>query len=205
MYQLSTSYTFRIQSIHFFLLLNFMLSVSSSLYAQHKDSLANDLKIRTILNRVLIGDVMKWVNRELPPFELLDTDSTTITNYELKGKPTVLNFWTTNCEFCQSDIDQIVKLKTQFRDSVNFVVISIQDLSSTLDFVSHNPTDLMFLVEGRDFANELVQCKLPMTFILDKTTKVIDIKRWMPDDSEAESYPSPLCNPKELLHSLLKL
>jgi len=167
------------------------------------DSLAYDLKIRRVLNKVMVGDAMKWVNRELPHFELYTSDCELVTTKDLRGKPTVLTFWSQKCERCLEDLKKIEALRVEFGEQVHFISISIGDMNASWEFLEAHPLNMVCLADDQDYAGTLTQNSFPMTFILDKETKVADLKRWMPTDEERVNSPSLLCDPGALLRSLL--
>jgi thiol-disulfide isomerase/thioredoxin len=45
------------------------------------------------------------------------------------GKPLLVNFWATWCDPCREEFPDLVKLHTAYRDRVDFVTVSIDDLA----------------------------------------------------------------------------
>ena len=47
----------------------------------------------------------------------------------LKGKPIVINFWTTWCTYCRQEMQTLEKVYNEYKDKVEFVLIDVLDSS----------------------------------------------------------------------------
>lgn len=45
------------------------------------------------------------------------------------GKPLLVNFWATWCEPCREEFPDLVKLNADYKDKIDFVVVSLDELS----------------------------------------------------------------------------
>ncbi|MBI4211645.1 MAG: cytochrome c-type biogenesis protein CcmH [Deltaproteobacteria bacterium] len=66
------------------------------------------------------------IQKPAPTFSLLTLDGKTMTLEELKGKPIVLNFWSTWCGPCLDEHRVIMSARTQFPD-VQFLAVLYED------------------------------------------------------------------------------
>lgn len=64
---------------------------------------------------------------EVPDFQFTDTQDNVIHFEDLKGKPTVINFWATWCGFCVAEMADFNKIIAEYEDKVNFVMLDVVD------------------------------------------------------------------------------
>jgi cytochrome oxidase Cu insertion factor (SCO1/SenC/PrrC family) len=89
----------------------------------------------------------------LPPFNILLQDSTTIFNtYNIKeGKPTVLFFFSPDCEHCQMVTDSLVKYMPQMK-AADFYMFTFMPLTELRPFAEKKHlNDLKNVVVGKDY------------------------------------------------------
>jgi len=67
------------------------------------------------------------INNPAPDFELATVDGKTFSSKSLKGKPTLLNFWSTWCEPCKLEHELLQEASKFYGDRVQFVGIVYQD------------------------------------------------------------------------------
>lgn len=58
-------------------------------------------------------------------FTMTTADNKTVTLDELKGKPIVLNFWSSNCGPCRSEMPELQSAYEKYGDRINFVMVDI--------------------------------------------------------------------------------
>ncbi len=89
----------------------------------------------------------------LPPFKILLQDSATIFNtYHIKkGKPTVLFFFSPDCEHCEMVTDSLLKYMPRMREA-DFYMFTFMPLSELRPFVKrHHLDELKNVVLGKDY------------------------------------------------------
>jgi thiol-disulfide isomerase/thioredoxin len=64
---------------------------------------------------------------EIPPLTMTTLDGKTITNKDLAGKVTLINFWATWCAPCRAEIPDLVKLQEKYRDHLVIVGVVSED------------------------------------------------------------------------------
>lgn len=63
----------------------------------------------------------------IPPLTMKTIDGRTITNKDLAGKVTLINFWATWCAPCRAEIPDLVKLQEQYRDHLTIIGVVSED------------------------------------------------------------------------------
>jgi peroxiredoxin len=72
-----------------------------------------------------------------PDFTLIDHNQKSVKLDDYRGKPIVLNFWTTYCEGCLSEMDMIPSMVEKFGNRVHFISIAADKyFSKMLYFIS---------------------------------------------------------------------
>lgn len=62
-----------------------------------------------------------------PDFTMTDPDGNSIRLSDLRGKPTVLNFWASWCPPCQSEMPDFDSAFKQYGEDINFVMLNVTD------------------------------------------------------------------------------
>jgi thiol-disulfide isomerase/thioredoxin len=94
----------------------------------------------------------------------------------LKGKPSIINFWFTNCPPCIEEIPDLYKLKKEFGDSVNFIAITFDSRKKVEKFLKKRPYfDFMHITDSQKSINKLKIESFPMTFILNQNGEIINL------------------------------
>ncbi|OXA81308.1 Thiol-disulfide isomerase or thioredoxin [Flavobacterium aquidurense] len=137
------------------------------------DSVIKEVKV-TFLNpftkhKKKIGtvfEIQKFKNKEGKNYD---------ENY-LKGKPTLINFWGINCAPCITELPDLDSIKQQFKGSVNFVAMTTDSAADVEIFLKKYKFEFEQIIDS-DFVllKELKINALPMTMILDKNGKILDI------------------------------
>src|SRR5690606_4278504 len=93
-----------------------------------------------------------------------------------KGKPTVINFWFTNCPPCIEEVPDLYKLKKEFGDSVNFIAITFENQKTVEKFLKKHPKfNYNHITDGKKPINELKIKSYPMTFLLNKDGEIVNV------------------------------
>ena len=65
--------------------------------------------------------------KQMPDLTMTTLDGTTITTEELKGKVVIVNFWATWCLPCRTEIPDLIKLQTQYKDHLVILGVLSED------------------------------------------------------------------------------
>jgi cytochrome c biogenesis protein CcmG/thiol:disulfide interchange protein DsbE len=107
-------------------------------------------------------------------------------NY-LKGKPSLITFWSINCSPCIKEFPDLNRIQQEFKKAVNFVAITIDSRSEVENFLKNHKfefeqiTDSMF-----QLLNELKINALPMSIVLDKNGTILNVYGGLITDNEKE-------------------
>jgi peroxiredoxin len=97
-------------------------SILSLLRTISKDSKYNE-------NKTVAEDMIRFLTKlrvgtPAPQFTLIDRNQKKVSLKDFLGKPVVLNFWTTYCTGCLTEMDLIKPLYDKYKDKVSFISIS---------------------------------------------------------------------------------
>lgn len=95
---------------------------------------------------------------------------------ELKGKMTVINFWSTTCEPCIEELPYLNRLSEIFKDKVNFIAITYDRREKVDQFLPKHSFNYKQITEAaEEMKNYFVQIKIPLTFIVDRKGNIREI------------------------------
>lgn len=95
---------------------------------------------------------------------------------ELKGKMTVINFWSTTCEPCIEKLPYLNRLSEIFKDKVKFIAITYDRREKVDLFLPKHPFNYKQITEAaEEMKNYFVQIKIPLTFIVDRKGNIREI------------------------------
>ena len=94
------------------------------------------LKVFLVLTVIILVnfDISFGKNKTAPKFELQSENDTVVSLEDLKGKPTLLVFFSSTCHTCKKELPLLSKFKQKYKDKVNFYAIVIDtDDKSRID------------------------------------------------------------------------
>jgi thiol-disulfide isomerase/thioredoxin len=115
-----------------------------------------------------------------PVSSLVTLDNKPITINDLKGKPTLINFWFANCKPCIEEMPVLNKIKEQFKDRVNFVAITYETKEKVLDFLKKYNYTFTQIAGARKFIDKLKMNSYPVNVFLDKNGIAKEIENGIP-------------------------
>jgi cytochrome c biogenesis protein CcmG/thiol:disulfide interchange protein DsbE len=113
------------------------------------------------------------IGKPAPDFTLpmLDADGATLRLSELRGKPTLLNFWATWCDSCRVEHPILVSLSRTFEGRVNFVGVAYLDTEPKLRgwLAAHGGMAFPTLIDvGSTAAVAFGVGRLPESYLIDQ-------------------------------------
>ena len=154
----------------------FLFSISLS-FSQDKDSLRLEtlksdylkefLKQQKLLQQKEQESLQRLLQNELPNFSLPLLNGGNLWSETLRGKPTVINFWNSNCQACIDETPTLNELKKQYGGQVNFIAITFDSKKEVLDFLSDVPFHYTHIIEAKAYTQQLSFWRYPKTFVLD--------------------------------------
>ena len=125
-----------------------------------------------------------FLDKKLPYFNLPDLCGKITTSDQLLGKPTLINFWFTNCGACIAEIPELNKLVEKYKDEVNFIAFSLDDADSVKKFLTDVPFNFTHIPSASDYIVKKLMIKgYPLNYFLDRNGYVTAIKNTMPAES----------------------
>lgn len=104
-----------------------------------------------------------------------DNEGKKISENQLVGKPTILNFWFTRCTPCIAELPYFNKLKTKFGNKLNYVAITFDSKTKVDKFLKKTDFDFLHITDSRKQINDLEINAYPMTYILNNEGKIYEI------------------------------
>jgi peroxiredoxin len=138
-------------------------------------------------------DTSPAVGNYAPPFELKDLSGKTIRLSDYKGKLILLNFWSTQCAPCRTELPSLSRLAAVFRNAdVAVLTVSI-DVSDkpVRDFIEANKIVLTVLRDGDKevFFDHYAGPMLPVSYLIDRRGIIVEIvagpRAWDSPDTQA--------------------
>ena len=126
---------------------------------------------------LLIFATFSYAKGIIPKFELKDENGKVITREDLKGKPSVLIFWSLHCHSCKKELPIMNKFYKQYKDKVNFyaVVIDTSDPKKVKEKKKDWDFDIPVLLNGRDIMYKYRIFGVPITYFVNKDLTVYKI------------------------------
>lgn len=112
----------------------------------------------------------------LPSFSLpVAGASTRVTDRDLAGKITVLDFWATWCGPCRTSLPKVDALATRYEGRVDFYAVNAdnEDPAEVLAFRDALGLKMPVLLDGMGLMGKLGSHSLPTTVILGRDGKVV--------------------------------
>ena len=131
---------------------------------------------------------------EAPAFDLVVMGSgERVRSEDLRGRPTVLNFWATWCGPCRSELPDLAEIYAHQGDRYRLLTVTREPPSVVLPFLEHRRLKLPVLYDpGGKIAARYQVDAIPMTVLLDRQGRVVH-------DFVGSAYPDIL---RERLESL---
>lgn len=91
----------------------------------------------------------------------------------VKGKVVFINFWATWCPPCIAEMPSIQNLYTDYKDKVEFLLVTNDPYSEINEFLSKNNYDFKILRPVTFNTSVFDVSTIPRTFLIDKTGRII--------------------------------
>lgn len=104
-----------------------------------------------------------------PTFTVTDSNGATVSLEDFRGKPVVINFWATWCDFCVKEMPHFEESFKQHGDEVQFLMVNVQESPDVgKNFIEKNDYTfpVYFDTAGRAFSAYGLT-GLPATFFID--------------------------------------
>lgn len=122
----------------------------------------------------------RYLEKPFPLNSLKSIDKKAISLKDLKGKPTLINFWFTTCKPCIEEIPVLNAMRGRLKDSVNFVAISFESIDVVSKFLAGHVYDFVQIANAERFVESLGINSFPVNIFLDKDGVVRRIENGIP-------------------------
>ncbi|NRR92564.1 TlpA family protein disulfide reductase [Winogradskyella undariae] len=168
------------------ILLVIIVFTSNIILGQATDSLKNAMLEKIKSSEVFKETIYEFKGKELPKFELPLLSGKKINSESLKGKPTIINFWFSNCAPCIEEMPLLNEIKSEFGNEVNFISMTFQNQNEVNEFLRTHDFDFTHIVDSKDYIKTFGTFGYPKTLILDKDLVIVEIEKMIPKDTENE-------------------
>jgi peroxiredoxin len=145
------------------------------------------------------------VNTSAPDFTLPNLNDQPITLSELRGKPTIINFWTTWCPPCNEELPALQATYTKHHQEVNLLAVSVREEKTTVQpFAQEKGLTFPILLDTNGRVMKMYQVQgYPTTVFLDAEGMIVNRHIGSLDEATIETYLEPLL-PEEQTAVLLE-
>lgn len=146
------------------------------------DSIIRHVKFELITAMNLKGERIdpfksqRKIGTHFPIETFKDRDGNYFKEDYLKGKPTVVNFWFTDCPPCIKELPDLYNLHREFGDSVNLIAITFEKRKAVEKFVERKR--FFHYLHITDAGKEIGRMKVqsyPITFLLNNEGKIMNV------------------------------
>lgn len=143
-------------------------------FAWHFD-LGNDDQSKTEI------DFLKsLVGKPFPLGNLKTLDGKSLTLEDLKGKPTLINFWFATCKPCIEEMPVLNVLKKNMGHTANFVSVTYESEKTANSFFKKHRFDFTPVAGAKSLTDALKMESFPTNIFLDKDGNVSRIEHGIP-------------------------
>ncbi|MDH4202534.1 MAG: TlpA family protein disulfide reductase [Phycisphaerae bacterium] len=121
--------------------------------------------------------LLEWVGKPAPELKMVDLDGKIHRVSRLKGKKTILDFWATWCPPCKKAVPDLIKLRTDSKES-ELVIIGLSDEpTDTLSpFVKEYKINYPIVADAKDLPAPYSQVTvIPTVFLIDSKGIIQDV------------------------------
>ena len=196
---------------------NFSASYGSAMYTgvsilktrRSKDSIIHtvqfDLSANAPFELITRQGLAKLVDTPLPLGILSTVDNKDFMVSGLKGKPTLLTFWSTRNAACAEELPVLNKLKEQYGQRVNFVAITHQESAVIQDFLNRKSFAYTHITDASSYIEKLGIDDYPTTLFLDSQGIIRAVENGVPHHVNLRTGEMTLGDGKEFIAVLESL
>ncbi|MCF6294319.1 MAG: TlpA family protein disulfide reductase [Flavobacteriaceae bacterium] len=108
------------------------------------------------------------VGKKLPMETLKNINGNPYNLEDIVGKPTMINFWFTNCKPCIDGFPALNSLKSKYSNRANFISITFDDKDKVEKLISKFPFIFEKLIAAKDYTDKLKIQAYPTSLFIDK-------------------------------------
>ncbi len=120
------------------------------------------------------------VRQTMPNFKATTLDGQKYTNEAVKGKPVLLQFWATWCQYCKRDQDAVDTIAKEFADK-GLLVLAVdagESKKTVKDYLARSPRAVpIVLMENTNLAAMFAPKSYPLYVLIDAQGKIAGEQR----------------------------
>ncbi|MHC5157998.1 MAG: TlpA family protein disulfide reductase [Planctomycetota bacterium] len=121
--------------------------------------------------------LLEWVGKPAPELKMVDLDGKIHRVSRLKGKKTILDFWATWCPPCKKAIPDLIKLRTNSKETeLSILGISDEPADTLSPFVKEYKINYPIIADAKDLPAPYGQVTgIPTLFLIDSSGVIRDV------------------------------
>jgi len=129
-----------------------------------------------------------------PDFTIYDNNDNIIKLSDFKGKPVVINFWTTWCGYCVQEMPYFNEAYNTYKDEVQFIMLNVPDgptetKENVENFINENNYDFEAYYDKEfDAVNKYSVTGYPITIFINKQGELFKINSGVISKSNLLKY-----------------
>lgn len=110
-----------------------------------------------------------------PDFTLLDLDGNEISLSDYKGKPVLINFWATWCQFCDLEMPDLQKFSDEYGDEITVLGVNVMETNKKVSkYIEEGGYNFKILLDEKgDVSREYLAAALPASYFVDSKGTLI--------------------------------
>ncbi len=156
-------------------------------------SMAKELKAR----KKLIGKKFQFDN-------LITIDGKKLNLSDLNGKPTLVNFWSTQCTPRLEEIPVLNLIKEEFKDKINFISITYDPKEKVAKLLEKINYDFIHITDSKAVLAKFVIESYPQNYLINKNGYIYSIENGIPNVIQKDGT-RKIGDGKEIKEKLKKL
>ncbi|RMD47166.1 MAG: TlpA family protein disulfide reductase [Aquificota bacterium] len=112
--------------------------------------------------------------KTIPYFKLVDENKKIVERNNLKGKPSILIFWSINCMSCKKELPVFNRYFKKYQNKINFfaIVIDSNDINEVKAIKKCWKFNIPVLLDGKKIMYKYNIFGVPISYFVDKNLKV---------------------------------
>ena len=127
--------------------------------------------------------------RTLPNASLQTVDGSFFEIDSLRGKPSILFFWTVTCQPCLDKIPMIMQLRDEYGPMINIVALTSNQAEEAFNYLDLHDFDVVNLVDAYDYGKEIGVKALPKILVVDRVLTVQGVLGKAMSGLDSASFP----------------
>lgn len=145
---------------------------------RNKDSIIYDIVLYSIPKSMLkeLKARKKLIGKKFSSENLITIDGNKIDFSDLNGKPSLINFWYTQCSPCVEEIPALNQIKEEFKDKINFISITLDTKEKVLKFLEKINFDFIHVTDSKTIIKKLGIDSYPQNYLINKEGYIYSIE-----------------------------